>query len=98
MLIIDPEVNCAHIYTEDYASSIKGDPDEVCKELASRLFAYDRDGVMVQIYEPTIVKSGVGNYYIDLLNSMGVTVKTISPKHIGVFLPKLTWQIPKHII
>lgn len=90
MLIIDHEVNCARIYTEEYATNINGKPNEVCKELASRLFAYDRDGVMVQIYEPTIVKGGVGYHYIDLLNSMGVTVKTITPKHIGVILPKLT--------
>lgn len=45
---------------------------------------------MVQIYEPTIVKGDVGDHYINLLNSMGITVKTISPKHIGVFFPKLT--------
>lgn len=90
MLIIDPEVDCARIYTEEYATNIYGKPNEVCRDIASRLFAYDRDGVMVQIYEPTIVKGGVGDHYINLLNSMGVTVKTITPKHIGVFLPKLT--------
>lgn len=90
MLIIDPEVNCARIYTEDYVTTINGKPNEVCKELASRLFAYDRDEVMVQIYEPTIVKGGVGDCYIGLLNSMGVTVKTILHRHIGTFLPKLT--------
>lgn len=90
MLIVDPELNCARIYTEDYASAIKGEPYEVCKELASRLFTYGKYGMKFQIYEPTIVKSSVGDYYIGLLNSMGVTVKTISPKHIGTFLPKLT--------
>ena len=90
MLIIDPELDCARIYTEEYTANIYGKPNEVCKDIASRLFAYDRDDVMVQIYEPTIVKGGVGDHYIDLLNSMGVTVKAILPKHIGVFLPKLT--------
>ena len=89
MLIIDPEVNCARIYTEEYTTNINGKPNEVCRDIASRLFAYDREGVMVQIYEPIIVKGGVGDHYIDLLNSMGVTVKTIIPKHIGVILPKL---------
>lgn len=90
MLIIDPEVDCVRIYTEEYVTTINGKSNEVYKKLASRLFAYDRDEVMVQIYESTIVKGGVGDHYIDLLNSMGVTVKTISPKHISVFLPKLT--------
>lgn len=90
MLIIDPEIDCARIYTEEYATNIYGKPNEVCRDIASRLFAYNRDGVMVQIYEPTIVKSDVGDHYIGLLNSMGITVKTILPKLIGVILPKLT--------
>lgn len=90
MLIIDPELYYARIYTEEYVTNIHGKPNEVCRDIASRLFAYGKCGMKFQIYEPTIVKGGVGDYYIDLLNNMGITVKTISPKHIGVFLPKLT--------
>lgn len=89
MLIIDLEVDCARIYTEEYESQIKGQPHEVCKDLVSRLFAYDRDGVMVQIIVPYAVKGGVGDEYIHVLNDMSVTVKTISPKLIGAIIPKL---------
>lgn len=90
MLIIDPEVDCARIYTEDYAGIIKGKPEVACKELASRLFAYDKDGMMVQIIEPRIVKGGVGDVYIYCLKNMGVTYKTVQLKASGIILPKFT--------
>lgn len=90
MLIVDPEIDCARIYTEEYASVIMGSPKIACKELASRLFAYDRDGVMVQIVIPSIVKGGIGDSYIHYLENMGITYKTIQLKASGIILPKLS--------
>lgn len=90
MLIIDPEVNCARIYTEDYSTTIVGKPNEVCEDLAKRLLVWTKNEEVVQPIVPSIVKGGVGKVYVDLLENMGVTVKTISYKYIGVFLPELT--------
>lgn len=77
MLIIDPEVDCVRIYTEDYDSIIKGHPEIARKELLSRLFAYDKNGAMVQIIIPSIINGEVGKVYIDCLERMRITYKTI---------------------
>lgn len=94
MLIIDPEVNCARIYTEDYAGVIKGQPDEVCDAIEKRVMAYNPYGYsdtnnLVQVIVPSIVTGGIGNHYIYLLEKKGINVKEIKPKLIDVFLPKL---------
>lgn len=89
MLIIDPEMNCARIYTEDSTAIIKGTPKDVCQDLADRLYARDYYGNIKQIAIPSIVEGGVGDSYIDILNAMGVITKSILPKHINNFLPKL---------
>lgn len=94
MLIIDPEKDCARIYTEDYVTTIKGNPQEVCDAIEQRVMAYnpytlDYKNDYVQVITPSVVTGGVGDYYIVLLEDKGIHVKKICPKAIGVFLPKL---------
>ena len=92
MLIIDPEVNCTRIYTEDYAGVIKGNPQEICDDIEKRVMAYSPygyEGEVTQVIIPSIVVGGIGELYVDLLDGKGICVKKIRPKIIDVFLPKL---------
>lgn len=93
MLIIDPEVDCARIYTEDYVGLIKGTPQEVCDSIEKRVMAYSPygyEGELCQAIVPTIVDGGIGTEYIRILEDKGIYVKKIKAKIIDVFFPKLS--------
>lgn len=93
MLIVDPEVDCARIYTEDYVGVIKGNPQEVCDSIEKRVMAYSPygyKGELCQAIVPTIVDGRVGTEYARILEEKGIYIKKIRAKIIDVFFPKLS--------
>jgi len=88
MIIIDPNMEGVTIWFRDNVSTIKGNLDRCCREIADRVFERTDDG-LIQKYPLSVDVGGVGIYYFDALRSYGLDVSQIKAKPIEKILPRL---------
>ena len=97
-MILDPYRNGCTIWMGENVTSIKGNPQEVCEQLYTRVVVA-RESVSgktqyEQVYEIGVDIGGDGIVYKDILNDMGIKTYDIRGKRLDDILPLKTTCIP----